>query len=251
MSTIHKQLEGSLMLEERKAEITPANVTPMGILQLAVSQGADIDNLTRLLELQERWEANEARKAFNAAMARFKQNPPQIIKNKQVQFKDTKYKHATLDNASDLITKALSAVGISHTWALEQDGNTISVTCILTHELGHSERTTLRSGADTTGSKNAIQAVASAVTYLERYTLFAATGLAAAEDDDGNGAGGTPQMPFEDVAYHKDQIESATTMAGLQKVFAAGYKQAKSTGDIPAMKTLTDLYERMKREVAQ
>ena len=60
------------------------------------------------------------------------------------------------------------------------------VTCKITHVKGHSEETTLSAPSDTSGSKNAIQAIGSTITYLERYTLLALTGLATSEmDDDG------------------------------------------------------------------
>ena len=78
-----------------------AEVTPMQMLQIAVSQGADLDRLQKLMDLQERWEANQARKAFVVAMAAFKQTPPKIMKNKHVKFQTSKglteYDHATLD----------------------------------------------------------------------------------------------------------------------------------------------------------
>ena len=88
------------------------------------------------------------------------------------------YSYATLDQVCDQVTEALSKHGISHRWKIEQENGLIRVTCILTHYKGHSEETTLAGSADTTGSKNAIQAVGSTVSYLERYTLLAATGLA-------------------------------------------------------------------------
>jgi hypothetical protein len=51
-------------------------------------------------------------------------------------------------------------------------GDRISVTCILSHnEDGHSEETTLSGPADASGSKNAIQAIGSTLTYLQRYSL--------------------------------------------------------------------------------
>ena len=86
------------------------------------------------------------------------------------------------------IGKGLAEHGLSHSWSTEQIGSAIAVTCILTHEQGHSERTTLSGEADTSGNKNAIQAIGSAVTYFERYTLMSITGLAALDsDDDGQG----------------------------------------------------------------
>lgn len=46
--------------------------TPMDLLSIAMDQGADLDRLERLMMMQERWEANEARKAYLSAFAAFK-----------------------------------------------------------------------------------------------------------------------------------------------------------------------------------
>jgi hypothetical protein len=67
----------------------------------------------------------------------------------------------------------------------------VSVTCVVTHEGGHFEETTLHAGADNSGGKNSIQSIGSTITYLQRYTLKPALGLAAARDDDGQAAGDT------------------------------------------------------------
>lgn len=174
----------------RPIETLPA-VTPAQMLQMAVQQGADLDKLEKLMELQERWEASQARKAWVSAMAAFKANPPSIGKNKHVRFTNkagtvTDYWHATLDNVCDVVAKALSSHGLSHRWETQQGDGRIKVTCFITHVGGHSESTSLHSPSDESGGKNAIQGIGSAVTYLQRYTLLALTGLATGEaDDDG------------------------------------------------------------------
>jgi hypothetical protein len=165
-----------------------AAVDPMQLLAVAVQQGADIDKLEKLMALQERWEANNARKAFTVAMAKFKENPPRLVKDKEVAFGNTRYKHAELDQVTEKIAAALSSVGISHRFSISQADSKITVHCVLTHSLGHHETTSLAGAADTSGNKNSIQAIGSAVSYLQRYTLLAATGLATGEgDDDGKG----------------------------------------------------------------
>lgn len=167
---------------------TPATVTPMHMLQAAMDRGADLDKLQQLMDLQQRWEASEARKAFVGAMTVFKANPPDIIKTKLVSYGNTSYKHATLADVCAAAIQGLAQVGISHRWDVEQSDR-ITVTCVLTHELGHSERVSMTAPADTSGQKNPIQAIASAVSYLQRYTLLSITGLAARDqDDDGQGA---------------------------------------------------------------
>lgn len=172
-------------------------VSPAQMIQQAVSGGADLEKLEKLLELQERWEANEAKKAYHRAMTAFKSNPPEIEKDKKVAFGNTKYNHATLSNVTRKISAELSKHGLSSSWSVSQNGQ-ISVTCHITHEQGHSEQTTLSAPADTSGSKNAIQSIGSTITYLERYTLLALTGLATNEmEDDGNGAGAVKISPEE------------------------------------------------------
>jgi ERF superfamily protein len=184
-------------------------VDPMQLLAVAVQQGADIDKLEKLMALQERWEANNARKAFTVAMAKFKESPPKIVKDKEVSFGTTNYKHAELDQVTEKIAAALSAVGISHRFAINQADNKITVHCVLTHALGHSETTSLASAADTSGNKNGIQAIGSAVSYLQRYTLLAATGLATGlEDDDGKGADPVKVIDDKQLSELRDWLAS-------------------------------------------
>lgn len=161
--------------------------SPAEMIRVAVTQGADLEKLKGLLDLQERWEANEARKAYHKAMAEFKAKPPQIDKDKKVSYKTNSgnvgYSHASLANVTKKISSELSKYGLSASWRTQQNG-VISVTCKITHELGHSEETTITAPSDTSGSKNAIQAIGSTITYLERYTLLALTGLATEDQDD-------------------------------------------------------------------
>jgi len=163
-------------------------VTPVDLLRRALDSGADLDRLERLMDLQQRYEENEARKAYVADMAEFKRNPPEIIKDKQVGYtgKDgfVGYSHASLGNVTTAIVEGLAKHGFSHRWDTEQSGANVTVTCVLTHRMGHSERTTLTAAKDDSGKKNNIQQVASAITYLQRYTLLAATGLATKDQDD-------------------------------------------------------------------
>lgn len=171
----------------------------MQLLQQAVARGASIEELDRLITLKERMEASEARQAYVQAMTTFKQNPPAVVKNKtaSVTGRDGKagysYAYADLAAVCGAIVEELAKVGISHSWTTQQGSGIVSVTCTLTHELGHQEHTTLTSGIDQSGGKNPIQAIGSAVKYLERYTLLAITGMAVqdGEDDDGAGAGPT------------------------------------------------------------
>lgn len=206
-------------------------VTPMQLLQMAVQRGTSVEQLEKLMALKERWEANEARKAYFAALNEFKKNAPKITKNKDVLHNGKfMYRHATLDNASGEIGESLSKVDISHHWDTEQlDGGRIRVTCVLTHALGHSERTPLEASPDTSGSKNAIQAVGSTVTYLQRYTLLAATGMAVQDqDDDGKqGKTGMDERVKADWLAAIDALDSEDKAADLWGKIATASTEAR------------------------
>ena len=225
-------------------------VTPMAMLQLAVEKGASVEQLERLMALQERYEANEAKKEFVAAMTRFKENPKVIEKNATVDFTGktgirTHYKHATLANVCDVIGPVLSSVGITHRWETEQpEGGMIRVTCILTHSRGHSEKVWLQASRDDSGNKNHIQAVGSVVTYLQRYTLLAATGMAVADQrDDDAGGGVTRGMDEGHKVDFLSAIESLADKKSSESLWAEIASACTKAGDIPA-------YDELKRAMS-
>ncbi|MGX6999861.1 ERF family protein [Caballeronia sp. KNU42] len=171
-----------------------AATTPADLLRIAVESNADLDRLEKLLELQERWEANEARKAFVVAMAAFKAEPVEIFKRKEVGYKTKEgdfvgYKHAQLSDVTDAITPAMARHGLSFDWDIHQGSGSITVDCVVTHVLGHSKKVTMSGAPDSSGKKNQIQQAASTITYLQRYTLLSVTGMSTKDEDD-DGAGG-------------------------------------------------------------
>lgn len=189
------------------------DANPAQLLQLAMQQGAGLDTLERFMMLKKEWEADEARKAFVVGLSAFKANPPELSKNKHVKFQGQKgiveYDHATLDHVSSEIGKSLAKHGMSHRWDVEQlEGGVIRVTCVLQHILGHIEKVTMQSHADQSGSKNNIQAIGSTVTYLQRYTLLAATGVAVKGlDDDGKGSDAPQIVTIEQAAEIKQLLQ--------------------------------------------
>lgn len=211
-------------------------VTPASLLQIAVQQGADLDRLEKLMELNERWEANEAKKAFTNAMAEFKANPPDIFKDKLVSFTGTSYMHATLGNVCEKIVSALAKVGVSHKWEPVQNGASIAVVCVLTHRLGHSEGTRIEATADVSGKKNSIQAIASTISYLQRYTLLAATGLATQDQD--NDAAEHEEAEPEWVSQAHNLLLSCDNRASLSKEWAGINYTCRITKNLPVYNQL-------------
>ena len=84
-----------------------AVTAPSDLLRMAVEQGADLDRLERLMALQERWEAGEAKKKFAVAFAAFKAEAVKIIKGKLITDGPLKNKkHAELSDAVNAATPA-------------------------------------------------------------------------------------------------------------------------------------------------
>jgi hypothetical protein len=241
---------GVVKLNPAPMATSPAIQTPIDILMGLMSRpDVDLERMERFLSMHERWEANEARKAYVQAMAEFKKNPPTITKDKRVEFGNTKYKHAELDQVSEKVGEALSKVGISHSWTVNQSSGVIRVTCTLTHVQGHSESVTMEGAPDASGQKNAIQQIASAVTYLQRYTLMMASGVAAGSDDDGRQSAGEAFGMTEDVFQgHLRNIVSAPTLSVLQSAFTAAWNAAKK--DQATQKAIIDAKDKRKAELA-
>jgi hypothetical protein len=58
--------------------------SPAAMMLAALQQGASPEQVGQMMTLQERWEANQARKAYNAAFAAFKAEAIRVIKNRKV-----------------------------------------------------------------------------------------------------------------------------------------------------------------------
>ncbi|MCE8420364.1 ERF family protein [Rhodovulum sulfidophilum] len=178
---------------------TPASfgaITPMGMISQAVANGASIETVERLIALHERWESGRARKAFDAAISAARAEIKPIVKGSTVDYESkksgdrTNYAYETLDAIAREVDPILAQHGLSYRFRSRQsDRGGLAVTCIVAHCDGYSEETTLSGPPDQSGNKNAYQAIGSAATYLQRYTLKLALGLSAAKDDDAQGAG--------------------------------------------------------------
>lgn len=201
-----------------------ATASPVDRILAMTAAGISMADVQNAMALHLQWEANEARKAYVAAMAEFKAEAPTITKDKHVRFVTqkgvTEYDHATIGNVVEVVCAALAKHGFAHKWEPTQEQGRITVRCIITHRLGHSEATTMTASADDSGGKNGIQAMASTVTYLQRYTLLAATGLATKDQEDDDAE--TAERP-------KDPVQGkgrATPTAGAWESMPAETQEA-------------------------
>lgn len=230
----------------KETEIVKAeNPTPGELLRIGVQQNVSVETLTKLLELQERFEANQARKAFEEAFAAFKASAPKLERSKEVSFGagKTAYKYTPLDVIANTLGPVLAKHGFSYNWRQVVDQGNISVTCILRHSQGHSIENNLSAGADPSGSKNAIQAIGSAVSYLRRYTLLGVLGMATSDED----TDGVTTLQAADWVAHIAESES---MQELETRYKDSLKEALKAQSPAAVKLCMEARKKRETELA-
>src|SRR5512146_83794 len=172
--------------------LAPQSLTPAQMLSVAVQQNADTAKLEKLMDLQERWEKNEARKAYIQAMTVFRAKCPTINHTRQ----GHNGTYAGLPETVEQILPLLADCQLAVTWQITKDeAQWITVQCRVSHIGGHCEETSLGGPPDTSGNKNLLQARNSTWSYLRRVTLFSLLGLVDKAEVDDDGAGGKPPVP--------------------------------------------------------
>jgi hypothetical protein len=174
------------------------------IIAMASDPSLDAEKLQRLLDMQERLEDREAKRAFNAAFRRLQAKLPRVRKNGVLEYPVHKDKpdgpkrkvahFAKWEHVHEAIQPILDSEGFALTFRVEQrpgDGGGIMVTAYLLHEGGH-ERDSgpFPVALDTSGGKNNAQAYGSSKSYGQRYSASAVLNLVYTdEDDDAKGPG--------------------------------------------------------------
>lgn len=186
------------------------------IQQVAMSPTADIDKMERLMAMHERFQAQQAKQQYDEAMSRMQEELPVIgerggIRDKSGRIQST---YALWEDINEMIKPVLAKHGFALSFRTPRNERGIEVEGVLSHRGGHRETTSLVLPADTTGSKNGVQAVASSVSYGKRYTAgallnFTTTG----EDDDGNGAVVTPRVTSVQAAQLAELLEKCSDKA--------------------------------------
>lgn len=189
----------------------------MGLMEIAVKEGK-IAELEKIMDLQDRWEAKEAKKAFYDALAGFQSMIPTIPRRGEVRYETdgangpgvTEFKFGRLEDAAKAIRPALEKTGLSYRFTQSNSSGAITVGCVVTHRAGHSETLEMVSNADTSGKKNAIQAIASAVSYMRRYTFTGSFGITfEGEDNDA--------QDYQEAAAEPDYMPDSQFDGGFPK----------------------------------
>jgi len=234
-----------------ETEITPQQDTFMVLVDKLRDMppeaiGSVLDSYERFLKIQ-------AKQAYDAAMAELKKNIPVIIKNKLADMNGKySYKYANLDTVCSKLDPVLNAYGFGYRWTTHPSDKGVTIGCILTHVQGHSEETLMPVAPhDTSGGKNPIQAIGSTLSYLQRYSLLMALGIAPKNTDTDGVAPEETAMPgLEDWCT---AIRDAHSFDEMDRTFREAYSKASALKSKAAKDALGDAREewRKRKKVGQ
>jgi hypothetical protein len=228
-------------------EIVP--LTEAGSLMAVISRAAsdpavDVDKLERLMGLYERVSDRTAKAAFAAALAAMQTELPEITERGGISIdkgKTYQSRYALWEDINAAIKPILANHGfaLSFRTGLAGDGK-ITVTGVLSHRDGHSEETTMTLPHDSSGSKNAVQAVGSSTSYGKRYTAMALLNITTRGEDDDGKSGGMSVVAQEAIAA----INLAEGIDGLRAWKAKHYDGVSKLLDGDELKSVVELYNK-------
>lgn len=176
------------------------------IAQIAQNPNVDITRLERLIDLKRTTDADRARAEFYAAFAEMQGEIPEVSEKGEITVEGkVRSRYARNEDIQRVVKPILKKHGFALSFRNEwlADGKMLKVVGILAHKGGHTEQDEFIAAADTSGSKNAIQALGSTRHYGQRYTTISLLNIATSGDDDGkasgngtgngNGNGATPE----------------------------------------------------------
>jgi len=180
------RLSSTLKKMDKQNKLVPVEQSAQGLISQAIDKGVSVETMEKLMTLQERWEKNQAKKAFDEAISNFQKSCPVIAKTKKVLNKDgrtIRYQYAPLEAIIEQIKGILSDNSLSYKWEVENKENAIRAIAIVSHIAGHSETSSFEVPIDKEGFMTAPQKYASALTFAKRYAFCDVLGISTADED--------------------------------------------------------------------
>lgn len=174
------------------SEVVPASNSVLAsfIERAARDPEFDVQKFGELLRMQREVEHDQARKAFNRAMASAQAEMLPVVRDAKNSHLNNRY--AKLETIDAAIRPIYTAHGFSVRYgsAPSPHEGWLRVTCTVAHDDGYFEENYLDAPVSLTGSQGGrmavtpVQAIGSTVTYLRRYLLGMVWNTVLADDDD-------------------------------------------------------------------
>lgn len=211
---------------------TQRSFSPSEMIMAAISEKVDLDKTERLLDIQVKWEANEAKKVFAASFAEAQKNMQTVVK-KRIN-SQTHSKYAELGDVIEITQPIYTKEGFSLMF-YEGDcpkENYIRVYVDILHSAGHivtRHYDVPMDGKGLRGNDNmtAIHGKASSVSYGRRYLMYMIWNIPTADND-----GNTQKLPMiTDKQLH--QLRDLLLVKKLSEKKLLEYLKIESLEDLP------------------
>ncbi len=206
--------------EEQQVVAQNAPVTPIQLISQAIGKG-NIDSMERLFNLQERWEKNQAKKAYDEAMSRFQASCPIIKRKKEgsrTKSGQLAFKYAPLELIVKEVQPVLRENDLSYDFKPEKNdaGKIVAVRCYAKHKDGHSDFSEMpvSEGGGTPIMSNA-QIVAANISFSKRHAFCNIFGIVTEDEDNEKALQSTPVVDVEGI---KAKFDKCTTIPQMKKV---------------------------------
>lgn len=163
------------------------DLDPQLLIMTAVQSGASMDVLERLMNMRDRLKREQAEVAFRESMAALQADCPVIKKSREVRDKSGKvrYKYSTLDDIVRVVKPIISKHGFSYRTETNfiKDPSAIEAVVVVTHAMGHSERSTFTVPVTASEYMSEPQTFGVAQTFAQRYAFRNAFGILTGDED--------------------------------------------------------------------
>lgn len=226
------------------------------LLSAASNPATNMDNMERMYAMHKEMVTEEAKAAFNVALARAQSEIQPIATN--AYNNQTKSRYAKLDMVCSHITPIFSKNGLSISFnnGVAATPGWIRIIGLLSHSQGHTREYFIdlpQDGAGMRGRENktGVQAIGSTNAYGRRYLQFMMANLSTLDDRDGNGANRQtgqdedeePGMSEQQYADYTAAIEASADADSLGKLWKAIVATTNKLHDIDAYNHFKPLVE--------
>jgi len=174
------------------------NLSPEALMNQAIQKGVTVDIMERLLAMRRELKTEKAKELYDTAMSQFQAECPTIRKKKIVLNKDKtkRYGYAPLDFIVEQVKDLIQRHGFSYSIDAKVDDKWVEAICTITHQFGHSQKSSFKIPIDSEAYMTQPQRFASALTFAKRYAFCNAFGILTSDvDDDGAKAGEIAKVP--------------------------------------------------------
>lgn len=171
-----------------KPEPMPVADDPQGLLRFAIERQANVETIERLMSVRRELRAEQAKEAFDRAMAAFQAECPVIDRPKSVSTNSGQkaYSYAPFEHIIAMVKPCLLKHGFSYTLDTDTESaqGWVIAKCHVTHSAGHVMTSTAKFPLGTkTGIMSDTQVYASALTFASRRVFCNAFGIVTSGED--------------------------------------------------------------------